>query len=41
MKLFLDVTKSHNIKTNADEIFRYMHEFPHKYIQMSLFDINN
>ena len=41
MNLFLDITKRHNIKTNVDEIFEYMHEFPHKYTQMSLFDINN
>lgn len=37
MKLFYKVTSEHNIHTNIDYLFRYMHEFPKNYEQLSLF----
>lgn len=38
MKLFRDVCRSHRIMYHTDEIFEYLHEFPHeKYEQISLF----
>ncbi len=38
MKIFRDTCKAHGIMHNVDEIFTYLHEFPHeKYEQMSLF----
>lgn len=38
MKLFSDVCRSHRIMYHTDEIFEYLHEFPHEeYEQISLF----
>lgn len=37
MKLFYKVTSEHNIHTDINNLFSYMHEFPKKYEQLSLF----
>ncbi|MBR5179759.1 MAG: radical SAM protein [Lachnospiraceae bacterium] len=36
---FQKICKENGIISNADECFKYMHEFPEKYKQMSLFDL--
>lgn len=41
MNLFYEITNEHNIKTNIEEIFHFMHELPTKYKQLSLFDTWN
>lgn len=38
MKLFFEITRKNGIKTDVKELFDYMHEFPRKYEQLSLFD---
>ena len=38
MNIFYTVCKQNNIKTNVDEIFKYLHEFPNKNTQLSIFD---
>lgn len=38
MKLFHEKCKRNNIMHNPDECFQYLHEFPEKYKQISLFD---
>ena len=32
------ICKQNNIKTNVDEIFKYLHDFPIKKNQLSIFD---
>lgn len=39
MKMFRCFCKENGIMHDPDEIFRYMHEFPEKYTQMSLWDL--
>ena len=39
MKLFREICKENGIMSNPDACFSYLHEFPEKYEQMSLFDI--
>ena len=39
MKMFKCFCKENGIMHDPDEIFRYMHEFPEKYTQMSLWDL--
>lgn len=38
MKIFREICDENGIINSADECFRYMHEFPEKYHQQSLFD---
>lgn len=38
MNIFYTVCKQNNIKTNVDEIFKYLHDFPIKKNQLSIFD---
>lgn len=37
MKLFREICQKHGIVHNVDECFAYLHEYPEKYQQMSLF----
>jgi len=39
MKIFLDTCKEHGIISTMQGCFEYMHEFPEKYVQQSLFDL--
>lgn len=41
MKLFLEICKENGIMSDPDACFSYLHEFPEKYEQMSLFDIQS
>jgi len=38
MKIFRDICKEHGIMSNSDDCFKYLHEFPERFVQMSLFD---
>ncbi|MBO4510359.1 MAG: radical SAM protein, partial [Lachnospiraceae bacterium] len=38
-EVFQKICKENGIISNADECFKYMHEFPEKYKQMSMFDL--
>lgn len=38
MNIFYTVCKQNNIETNVDELFKYMHDFPVKKNQLSIFD---
>lgn len=38
-KIFYQTCKEHNIMSNVDEIYKYMGEYPERFVQMSLFDI--
>lgn len=38
MKIFYSITNKYGIKTNIDELFTYMHEFPLKHKQLSFFE---
>lgn len=40
MRIFYDTCEKHGIMSNADDCFRYLHEFPNRYSQMSLFDFS-
>lgn len=37
-KIFTEECKKHGVMCNADEIFRYLHEFPNKFQQVSFLD---
>lgn len=39
MKLFRETCREHGILCDVDECFKYLHEFPEKYEQMTLFDM--
>lgn len=39
MEIFREVCKSNGIMYDVEECFRYLNEFPEKYVQQSLFDI--
>ena len=39
MELFRKTCREHNILYSPDDCFKYLHEFPEKYKQMSLFDL--
>lgn len=38
MKIFGDICREHGIMSNPDDCFKYLHEFPERFVQMSLFD---
>ena len=38
MKLFRDICRENEIMSDPNDCFTYLHEFPQKYEQMSLFD---
>ena len=40
MEIFREVCKVNGIMYDVEECFRYLNEFPEKYVQQSLFDIN-
>ena len=40
MEIFREVCKANGIMYDVEECFRYLNEFPEKYVQQSLFDIN-
>lgn len=40
MEIFREVCKANVIMYDVEECFRYLNEFPEKYVQQSLFDIN-
>ena len=39
MKIFSDTCKKHDIIYDQDQCFAYLHEFPEKYVQQSLFEL--
>lgn len=39
MDIFREVCTKNNIMHNPEECFKYLHEFPEKYVQQSLFDM--